>query len=375
MGAIVAQLRGRLSRAMNSSLVVQRFSAWRTASLPLALVTVYETAGSTYSKPGHRILMAPDGDFQGLVSGGCLEGDLAHHAADAVASGTAKTVTYDLRDEADELFGLGIGCNGLLRVLVQPMSADQQYRPFAAIADAMLGDHPAAAATVVDSAAEDLALGATLVRSGGASANFGIPDRLLDVYARLCEDAIHSGETVIVAVDTGSRVLVGPVSRVPRLLILGGGIDAVPLVTMAAGLGWRVSVGDHRPAYLQRSAFDVAEAVVEVAPGQLSSTLSLADFDAIVVMSHHLATDEAYLRELSDVACQYVGVLGPSARRRKLLDSIGATGKAFEKRLRGPVGFDLGADSPETIALSILAEVQQTLAHGQGHLRQAMAAR
>ena len=111
---------------MGARHLLQSFHAWRAAGEPLVLATVYETAGSTYSKAGHRILLAANGDYRGLVSGGCLEGDLAERARGVVQSGQAAAVTYDLRDSADELWGLGVGCNGLLRVFLQPLLADQR---------------------------------------------------------------------------------------------------------------------------------------------------------------------------------------------------------------------------------------------------------
>jgi len=119
---------------MGARHILQSFRVWRTAGEPLVLATVYETAGSTYSKAGHRILIAANGDYRGLVSGGCLEGDLAERARGVAASGQSLALTYDLRDSADELWGLGIGCNGLLRVFLQPLSTANDYQPFAAIA-------------------------------------------------------------------------------------------------------------------------------------------------------------------------------------------------------------------------------------------------
>jgi xanthine/CO dehydrogenase XdhC/CoxF family maturation factor len=135
----------------------------------------------------------------------------------------------------------------------------------------------------------------------------------------------------------------------------------VPLVAMAAELGWFVTVADHRPAYLERGGFARAEHALLVEPGALSRALTLADFDAIVVMSHHLATDRRYLAELAAVDTRYLGVLGPRARRTRLLADLAAEAPALRSRLRGPVGLDIGADSPESIALSIVADLQATL--------------
>ena len=360
MGVIVAQLESA-PPDMNSSLIVERFEQWRAASLPVALVTVFETVGSTYSKPGHRILIDAGGDFQGLVSGGCLEGDLAEHAAAALATGTPRVVTYDLRDEADELFGLGVGCDGMLRMLVQPLSASTDYAPFASIAAGMVGDERTVVATVVDTDRAEIPLGATLVWSRQGTTATDLDEPTCAAAVELCAATTPDAGPGVRRLDAGVSLLVAPLLRVPKLLILGAGIDAVPLVSMAAQLGWHVHIADHRPAYLERAAFSVAKSASLVVPGALAEQLDVDGFDAIIVMSHHLLTDEAFLRELIGASCDYIGVLGPPARREKLLTAIGETESDFARRLRGPVGLDLGADSAETIALSILAEIQLVL--------------
>jgi xanthine dehydrogenase accessory factor len=148
---------------------------------------------------------------------------------------------------------------------------------------------------------------------------------------------------------------------VPRLLILGGGLDAIPLVNMASELGWRVTVADHRPAYLERDAFGSAELTVLVDPTDIERRIAIDIYDAVIVMSHHLVTDERYLRQLAGHSNAYLGVLGPPARRQRILDNLASEDPALSGRLRGPVGLDIGADSPESIALSILAEIQQVL--------------
>jgi xanthine/CO dehydrogenase XdhC/CoxF family maturation factor len=154
--------------------ILQSFDAWRAAGTPLVLATVYETVGSTYSKPGHRILIAADGDYRGLVSGGCLEGDLSERARAVLAADRSTPVTYDLRDAADEIFGLGVGCNGLLRVFLQPLRPERDYEPFASIAAALVGRERAALATVIESAGTELSAGATVLCSARATRAFGV---------------------------------------------------------------------------------------------------------------------------------------------------------------------------------------------------------
>jgi xanthine dehydrogenase accessory factor len=346
---------------MGARQLLQSFHAWRAAGEELVLATVYETAGSTYSKAGHRILLAANGDYRGLVSGGCLEGDLAERARSVIANERAMAITYDLRDSADELWGLGIGCNGLLRVFLQPLVPRNDYQPFAALSERLAGTRPAGVATVIDSTRPDLAIGATaVVDETGERVVFGADSGAAKLLIAAGSEAVRGGTARLVD-EQGCRILSSPLQPVPRLLVLGGGIDAIPLVGMANELGWFVTVADHRPGYLARGGFDRAERAVLVEPGKLAATLPLADYDAIVVMSHHLATDRKYLAELASVRTRYLGVLGPRARRERLLSELGDPGAKLRERLKGPVGLDIGANSPESIALSILAELQATL--------------
>jgi len=346
--------------------LIEAFGRWRDAGMPLVLVTVVETAGSTYTKAGHRILIAADGSWQGLVSGGCLEGDMAEHAREVLASGRPQLLTYDLRGEQDELFGMGIGCNGLFRVLLQALSPQEGWAPFAAIAEAMQGESAGVVATVTESDDPAVAAGATACSAGDAPRTWGLPDawaeRLLaGCRARAARPAAEPAQETDSA-GRRLRVLYAPLRPLPRLLVLGAGLDAVPLAELALRLGWRVTVADHRPAYLARGDFPAGVDLVYAAPAELPRRVRLDRCAAVVVMSHHLDTDRAWLRALAQVPAPYLGLLGPAARRERLLGELGADADALRGRLRGPVGLPIGADSPETIALAVLAEVHATLA-------------
>jgi xanthine/CO dehydrogenase XdhC/CoxF family maturation factor len=341
--------------------IVETFETWRRSGEPLVLATVFETHGSTYSKAGHAILISASGDYQGLVSGGCLEGDLADRARKAIAARHAVPVIYDLRDEADELWGLGIGCNGLIKIFLQPLYAPEDYEPFATVAQWMTAHATAAIATVIESPHADLAAGATLVRHGGRSTTRNVPQAWTGRLAARCDEALKTGRAGFEAAG-GLGVLCAPIKRIPRLLVLGAGLDAIPLVRLAADIGWIVTVADHRPAYTQRPGFETATAVHTLAAAEVSQALKLDEFDAIIVMSHHLATDQTYLSQLGAVPARYIGVLGPPGRKQRLLDSLPDGGAALRVKLKGPVGLDIRADSPESIALSIVAELQATFA-------------
>ena len=125
---------------MSLKRLVETYERWRGDDRAMVLATVVRTEGSTYSKPGHRILIDADANYQGLVSGGCLEGDLAEHALSVIDEREARTVIYDMRGENDELFGLGVGCDGLLEILLQPLDPANDYAPFPDLVSALLGD-------------------------------------------------------------------------------------------------------------------------------------------------------------------------------------------------------------------------------------------
>jgi xanthine/CO dehydrogenase XdhC/CoxF family maturation factor len=150
----------------------------------------------------------------------------------------------------------------------------------------------------------------------------------------------------------------------PRILVLGAGLDAEPVVRFAAELGWRCTVVDHRQAYIDNGNFAAAEATLCMAADELSNRLDLSHVDMAIVMSHHLASDRSYLTQLAETDIAYIGLLGPHNRRDRLLSEIGAAAVKLEQRLYGPAGLDLGGRGPAPIALSIIAQMQQKLTSG-----------
>jgi len=268
------------------------------------LITVLGTEGSTYSKAGSQMLVNENGDFHGMLSGGCLEGDLAERSRKVIETNIADVVTYDLRGD-DDVFGLGVGCEGALRILIQPICASSSYEPFSSLVRA-LEDEPFADISLAD------------------------------------------------AGETGSTRILAPL----RLLILGAGRDAEPLVLFTVALGWRVSVSDHRPASVARLESSPAASVECVPVEDVGSHFDLSKFDAAIIMSHNLAADRSYLGTLADSSLGFIGLLGPPHRRDRLLGELGEAAEKLGERLRAPVGRQIGGRGPAAIALEITAELQ-----------------
>ena len=328
---------------MSDRYLIQQYHTWRDDGAVLVLATVIETAGSTYSKAGRHLLINSDDTYAGLVGGGCLEGDLVIRAQHVRETGEPQLVCYDMRDDADDLWGLGLGCRGMMRLILQKLGPENDWQPFQKLAECMAAPGQAEVAMVVESSNPNLPLGTFLTDLTKS----GVADTSLPA---LCKHEDPSGLYTALHWQTDPW---------PRLLLLGAGFDAAPIIAIANTLGWHTTVADHRPEKIANSSNHAADACVHVEPDNLEAALELDSFDAVTVMSHHLETDLRYLQTLAGYQHKYIGVLGPAARRDELLAKLAGSG--LRVRLQGPVGLDIGATTPQGIALALLAEIHATL--------------
>ena len=299
----------------------------------LVATFVIATEGSTYRKPGALMLLSSSGARCGLLSGGCLEGDLHEHAQRLLA-GDDRVLErhYDGRGSDDPVWGLGLGCEGAMRILLWRLDAGSSLTLLRGWLSAAIRREPAL--LEIDLASGDA--------DGASSVGVLPPGRA----------TLRDGSFAVAA------------ARAPALLLCGAGPDAEPVVRMASQVGWQVTVVDHRPAYVEAARFQDAVRIVTVDAADPGAVVALDGFDAAVVMSHNLVADGRYLAALAISAIPYVGLLGPAARRERLYAELGSLAEALRPRLRAPVGLDLGGASPEAIALSIVAELQASL-HGR----------
>ena len=340
----------------------QLLERYALLSAPAALATIVATAGSTYRKAGARMLIESDGRLVGLLSGGCLEQDLREHAVAVLAGNAARVVEYDMRGDDDLLYGIGAGCEGAMRVLIEPAARDSAAAGALARAHSASAHGQAAALAVLHEGPAE-ALGTRAFIRGDAPSHAGFDAALADA----CAQVLTARESQSLRWDSGrvpQEAWLEYLAPPPRLLICGAGPDAEPVAAQLRALRWAVTLVDHRPAYAVPARFAGAT-VVHVAAGELGARIELDGFDAAIVMSHHLASDALYLRALAGSRVPYVGLLGPRPRRERLLAQLGPLVGALVPRLRGPVGLDIGAVTPEGIALAIAAELHATLA-GRG---------
>jgi len=339
----------------------QFFNRHRAAGTPLVLATIAETLGSTYRKAGAQMLISPDGSAAGLLSGGCLEADLMERAQKVLDTGVAMAIEYDTRSSDDILWGIGLGCEGAMRIVLTRLDQNNGYQPFAHVEQARSDNRSARFALVTATENSAYPLGTTY-RGGEANIPTAVATAL-STTTSLVRTQANSATTI--EVDR-AKFLIVTIALPIQLLLLGAGPDAMPVAEFAAMLDWHVCVLDHRPAYADASRFPRAKRVISQPVAQLETHLQNARYDAAVVMSHHLTSDAGYLSALAHSAIPYVGLLGPAPRRARLMNDIGSRAEGFHGRLHGPIGLDIGATSPETIALAIISEIQAVLAGRSG---------
>jgi xanthine dehydrogenase accessory factor len=340
----------------------------------MALATIVAVRGSTYRRPGARLLVPEDGAPIGNLSGGCLEGDVADVARLVMREGTARLAAWDLTADDDAVWGLGLGCNGAIEVFIEP--ADRAADVAGALRTALELERPIGLVTVVESdEPATVAPGSRLIVHPDGRIEGSLGSEQVDRAAvAAASELLPGGRSELRALPFGVRAFVEILEPPLRLVVCGAGHDAVPLVRAAAALGWSPIVVDDRPAFLTRDRFPEATAFVHVEdPETVAKIAPVDERSCVIVMTHNFLRDKEYLRGLASARVAYLGMLGPAARTQRLLMELADEGVPVEgvrKRLHGPAGLDLGAEGPEEIAQAIVAEIV-AVRHGRagGFLR------
>ncbi len=327
-----------------------------------AVATVVDVEGSAYRRPGAKLVAPADGETLGAVTAGCLDGPVNDLASAARSTGQSTVETFDLTSDDGE-WGLGLGCNGVIDLLVEPLDDS-----FDALVASLEDREPAAVLTVVGSDDPDVAVGDRTTLTADAehegSGRPGLPaDALADLRAA-AEDARETGSSGVRTVQRAAgdlEVFVDGVEPAPELLVFGAENDAGVVASFAEQAGFRVTVACPRGARADDAAFPAAHRVVATHPADLADHVEAPERTYAVLMSHNLVDDQLALETLlRETAVPYVGVMGPRERFEELRDALAADGVTLSaadlERVATPVGLDLGDGSPTGIALSIVAE-------------------
>lgn len=309
--------------------ILELWSGLKRSGDSAVLATVVETSGSSYRLPGARLLLTRTGQRAGMVSGGCLEDDLAKKAWWWTEPGPSVR-RYDTTPEGEIATEFGMGCNGVVHVLLERVKPQ----------DCLILD------LLREVAAKRQAVTVAHILEPGR-----VGDRLF-------------GEEPPPGVKAFVEVLRPPV----HLLLFGAGDDAVPMAALAKYLGWRVTVFDGRSHYARRDRFAQADDVFVGPVAQAAATVSVDAWTVAVVMTHSYSQDLDAFRELSRKRLRYLGILGPRKRSAQLLSDAGLDPERLMPALHSPMGLDIGADGPQQVALAVTAEIQATLNGREGGL-------
>lgn len=330
-------------------------AALEASTTSAVLATVVGVAGSTYRRPGARLLILPDGKLVGNISGGCLEGELVHVAPDVLSSSRAQLLRFDLTSD-DALWGWGMGCNGVIDVLVEPTASAIRFA--AVLGKARRAEQSLALVTVVSG--ERVGARLFVHPTGETEGTLGTPD-LDRVTMEAAVEAIQTAHRATVSLPGGAVAVVEVIQPRLRLIVCGASPDATALVELAARLGWRVDIADDRPGLLTRERFPQAHRLFPTQPADAAEAVAADERSYVVVMSHNEHRDAGYLQSFAARPVAYLGLLGPATRRARLVEALLVGGAPPESstlaRIHGPAGLDLGAEGPDEIALAIVAEI------------------
>ena len=346
--------------------IIRSFKEAQKASKKTALATVVHVEGSSYRRPGARMLVTEDGELTGAISGGCLEGDALRKALLAINQQQNKLVTYDSMDEEDNTIGIQLGCNGIVYILFEPIDAAKENNPIALLEKATQLNNNAVLVTLFSLDNIDEQKGTCLLATGNAYSETIENSSLQTLLKNEIADVFLSGLSTMKKSGVNETAFIELIKPPVELIIGGAGNDAFPLVQMATVLGWHVTVVDGRKTHANTNRFTLTKNIIVAKPAEAVKQITINEQTVFVLMSHNYNYDLAMLKELINSNCNYIGILGPKKKLEKMFAALQDEGIEVNDEMRekvfGPVGLDIGAETAEEIALSIMAEIKAVLA-------------
>lgn len=350
--------------------IIRAYHEASAAGKKTALATVVHVEGSSYRRPGARMLITEDAQLTGSISGGCLEGDAFRKALHVILSGKTMLVTYDTADDDDAKFGMGLGCQGVIQVLIEPLQGEEGKAIIDLLSKATASRQPSTLLTlfsIQDKKAVQYGSCFLLTEEGR---EYGAIPFLDDAMVRkelslvmaqqkstFCKLAQEATEWIAF-----TEYIQPPVS----LVIIGAGNDVIPLAQMAEIVGWQTTVIDGRPMYASKERFPMPSCqVLHAKATQILDHVTIDSRTVFVLMSHNYNYDLGILRALLNKNIHYIGILGPHKKMKMMMDELAEEGIILSEQqkeaIHGPIGLDIGAETAEEIAISIIAEIQSKL--------------
>ena len=354
--------------------IIAAFKEAQKQGRQTALATIVHVEGSSYRRPGARMLVEDNGKMTGAISGGCLEGDALRKALLAINQKQNRLVTYNTLDEDDITFGVQLGCNGIVHILFEPIDPAQDNHPVALLEECFLQRKDAVLVTLFSLKNYHGYQPGTCFFSDGEKTYQNIRDKGLaikvenDASLVLMQQLSMLKEYKSDELAAFIEYLEPPVS----LVIVGAGNDAQPLVELASVLGWQLTIVDGRPTHASKQRFPKAHQLIVGKPSEAKKMVTIDKRTVFVLMTHNYNYDLEMLGLLLHEPCRYIGCLGPRKRLERMLAELKEKGFVLTEdqrnRIYGPIGLDIGAEAAEEIALSVLAEIKTVLEERSGML-------
>lgn len=341
--------------------IVNAYDAAKTVGKDCVLATVVHVEGSSYRRPGARMLVLENGLMIGAISGGCLEGDALKKALLTFTDKTARLVTYDTSDEEDATVGIQLGCEGIIQVLFEYIHYSNIHNPIELIKKAISKRQETVIVTLFDlKNKQQPQIGTSYIIEQDGSAN------LKNEFRQAAQKVMDSASSEFISKpELASDAFLQYIEPAISLVIVGAGNDAVPLSQMATILGWEVKVVDGRNTHAKQDRFINACQVLVSKPEKVLEQINIDNRTCFVLMTHNYQYDLQMIKALLPIPTSYIGLLGPKKKLTRIIEDLHKEGvfptETQLAKVYGPTGLDIGAETAEEIAISIIAEIQAVM--------------
>ncbi len=346
--------------------IIKAYDVAKVQGKKSALATVVHVEGSSYRRPGARMLVTDDGQLTGAISGGCLEGDALRKALLAISQQKNKLVTYDTMDEDDAKFGVQLGCNGIVHILFEPILDDGKTDAICLLRK-LISERTNAVLVTLFSLQNALQPGTSLLYRHHAMDSM-LPDNYGGELLPEIKEALQNNASTIQKYSWQGSALNAFIEFIKppiAIVIAGAGNDVQPLVEITSLLGWHTTVVDGRQTHATAQRFSQANKLLVAKPDEVLKQIDIDEQTVFVLMTHNYNYDLALLKQLRTTGCKYIGVLGPKKKMERMYDELQQEGIVFNEQQKAniysPVGLDIGAETADEIAVSIVAEIKAVM--------------
>ncbi|MCD9856678.1 XdhC family protein [Epilithonimonas sp. JDS] len=349
--------------------IVKAYREAKGNGLKTALATVVKVEGSSYRQPGARMLVTEDGQLTGAISGGCLEGDALKKAVLAIHQKNNKLITYDTSNPDDVKFGVQLGCNGIVHILFEYIDENAAQNPISLLEKTTEGRNESVITTIFSLEKKNTQIG-TIASIINQEVTLLDPNTISETEVLNFSSQVFDGKKNVIKKASSNEILFQYIPPQTTLIIAGAGNDVKPLVETASILGWKIILADGRATHAQKKRFPKADEVLLATPEEIINKIEIDESSIFVLMTHNYNYDLALLKLIIYKPLKYVGLLGPKTKLDRMIEDMASSGMVIGNeelnKLFGPVGLDIGAETSEEIAISIVAEIQAVLNQRKG---------